>query len=525
VKSDASNPKHDSLDAGFRAAGEFLHRVAHITSNPFATQALEGRDESPVDIQFVRRLRTIVDSILDDLTVRQRTIIERCDFGGEAREAVVADLGISIRHFQRERLEAHERIAARLRRNTQLISALTIPCTNGFDDQLRLSLVLENNGHAAEGASLLEKIAKNEGSADRRIDVELRLAQLYLSSERFALAQHHTNVARTFVDHLEPSQRWRDFAIEGVCMQILQSTGENERAAKLFQRCSVQLRSWTQRSESAKVALADILWWRALAEAGSNELEIAERLASEARALAMSTRVAAPYVQIMTRWLSVFIKRSRPSDIDTMLRESLRCYHDAISAGLTRTALYAAATVSVAYRIDSEPFKAIAFLTPLVGTARLVGPSEGARNVIEEFASANMTLGRFEEALVHLRDLERWGHTDPHADGAMFLLTSRAQLGLGDYAAALASSEKAEAIFTRIGRQRFVGHALLEQARALVGLHHYDRARRILPIVVDLAGAANEPKSLATTYRLMAIAADDPRYFSEAQRISRNLTS
>jgi tetratricopeptide (TPR) repeat protein len=514
----------DELDAAdLRACGELLtdlHRSSRIASNAFVVRILRNRQTATVDAELLERLRTVVSEVLDELPSRQRTIVERCDFGNETRDVVAADLAISHRHFSRERREAHRRIAERLvRLETPPAKAIVLAADEGIRSQLRLSTVLENNGRWEESIALLESLAQNTDSPARRIDFELRMSNVYFKAERLSLAKHHVDVARTLVTRLDLMDRWREFQIDAALAHFLLISGEGDRSADLFHRCTTQLRSWSHQSANTDIALADALSLRALLHMGRNELSAAAHAASEARTSAERWPRIDPQIDFSTRWIDALGRHLETGNATQARDDYLQCYNDGIAQGLTLSTLSVTSLISATYRQQSQPEKAVAFLTPLVEIARTLTPSEASRGVFMELASAYIELGGFDQAQRYLRDLEQPILSDPWGLANAQLLAARAHFGLRRYDDALASAEAAEAIFIRVGRKRPLGSVLLVQAESLAAVGRYKQAYRVLSGVIEVLQNSGDTQRLARAYDLMATVSDEPRYAAQARKL------
>jgi tetratricopeptide (TPR) repeat protein len=201
--------------------------------------------------------------------------------------------------------------------------------------------------------------------------------------------------------------------------------------------------------------------------------------------------------------------------VDAGRSEYLACYHAAVTNGLTREALWAAAAISATYLSESQPAEAIVFLEPLLETAKSLVPSVASWVVLGNAVDAYTQVGNVAAAASHLRYMEHSTITDLDFFGLSRWLAALVYLKMGDYAAALSASEAAEAIFARIGSKRPLQRSLLAQGEALVALGRFAQARRLLRAVI----AAEDPRLLARAYDLMAVVSDDKKYLTLAQEL------
>lgn len=505
--------------ADFHELGRFLYFAKRVASNALL-QRSSGDEPIVIDPRSVVKLEEIVHDALDNLTSRQRTIVERYDFAGEAYSLVAQNLGISTRHFWREHREANQCIANLLAAPEPGAMMPVIVCASDLiQEQIELSRVLENNGRWEEGAGMLEEVARDVDSVERQIDIQLRLSDLYRQAERFSLARRHAEIARTLAVRLDPSQRWREIAVEAAFAQNMHWTGETNQALRQLQRCATQLRLWVHDSSGVEAVLAEVLLSCAWMNIACNELQSAARATYESRTIIASLSKVDPQLDFSSRWTYAVVEHLMSHDSARASAEYLRCYGHAVTRGLTRSALDAAASVAAAYRLDGQPKRAIRFLNSLHDTALVLAPSTATRNVLKEIVEAHIELGEFETALSYLHNLEQPTITDPVNLGTAQLLGARAHAGLGNHTAALALSQSAEATFARLGYNRSIGRALLSQIEALVALERHAQARRVLPVAVEHIQAIDDSHRLARAYDLMAVVLDDPKYARRAQKM------
>lgn len=502
--------------ADFRALGQFLRRAPRIARSAFVRRALSNGGYPTTDAGISEQLDLVVDELLDELPSRQRIIIERHDFGGESRSSVAADLGISIRHFCRERGEAQRHItrALALREQSTAVTELVTHDAD-LDSQLRLSEVLDNSGRWREGAAVLDRVANDVVSYEQRANAELQLSRLYVNAQRFALARHHVEIARTLSLRLEPSQRWRAFAADVIAANISVSSGDIFTATEVLPRSIAQLRSRVYQTSDVGIeeAIAEALVLQAEVTALQGDYKKAKRPLADV----LSIPRTGQQLQLSARYLSVVMDLYTSGPSDEGYETLVDCYHKAIANGLLRSALSAAAAISIHYRYCQQPQKAAAFLLPLQETAYLFGSSSTAINFFTELTLANIDIGAFEAALTSLRGLRE--NKEPGGAGIAQLLASLIHFGLGDYKTALTNAEGAESAFIQTGFDRFLPAALLSQSQALISLGLQDHALRILPVVIDLTQKMNLPDRLASAYDLMARATGRTKYVTQARRV------
>jgi hypothetical protein len=501
--------------ADFHELGKFLYYAKRFASNQLVQRTLHAASPRALDPIVAEHLETFVRDLLETLSSRQRTIVERYEFADEACATIARELGISTRHFWREHREANQRLAELLKAaKPPLAVTTTATASDAFEEHLRLSRVLDSNGRDQECIALLEHLSENVDRVEQRVDVELRLSGLYRERGRITLSRHHAETARAMVAHVDAPERWREFEVEAAFAPILDWVGERDRALEISQRCVTQLRSWVDQSRAVESALANLLCWRAQRFHARSEYKSALESATDARAITSRLSQPDPSLQLLTQLTHTFLSHAQQAT-DGGRAQYLECYHTATANGLTREALWSAAAVSATYLLESQPAKALAFLEPLLETAKSLAPSQGSLVVLGNAVDAYIQIGNVTAATSYLRYMEQPSIVDLDFFALGRWLTALAHLKSGEYAAALSASEAAEAIFARIGSKRPLQRALLVQGEALVALGRFAQARRVLRAVIS----GDDPRLLARAYTLMALISEDRRYSALAQEL------
>jgi tetratricopeptide (TPR) repeat protein len=513
-----------AVDSDFRAIGELFYRLSLAKSNPYLRDAL-GFDE-----RFEERLQNLVETVLGGLSSRQRRIVERCDFGGGARAAVAAELGISVRQFSRERAEAHDHIRrtlATLTVSTKHARATTpapVDQQDALEPAILMSRILEENGQWELATSMLERLANDLDAPDQRITVELRLSRVFADSEHYALARYHLKIAQTLADRLEPHQRWRALEVDMMSAHILAYSGFSPEASTLLQRGLTQLRSWKEghHENHVKATIAKALILHAQLQSGQRTVQTSMRELHEALAIAeeLPNTEARNDIQLAARIYSARLSFSHRLN-DGGKEELARCYREALSRGLTATALLIGSYLAESCHITDEPEAAIDFLTPLLSVARALDIRMPLTFILYRLAESKADIGRYEDSLSYLQEFMHLTSSDPFRQSFARLMASRVHFGLKNYQEALDAAEAAERLFFAISsRDSWVGLALTRQAQALVALGRTEHAQRTLISAIDLL-AQVFPADRLRAYDLMAQISGERKYAQEARKLRR----
>src|ERR1022692_2734190 len=112
--------------AAIRDVLRHLDHPERLQVNPLVSWQFLGVSEQA---SGAARVKKAIDLAIEGLSPRQREIVRRCDLRGHTHRSVINDLGITERHFYRERRSALESISANLvspRQTTVTVSTTRI---------------------------------------------------------------------------------------------------------------------------------------------------------------------------------------------------------------------------------------------------------------------------------------------------------------------------------------------------------------------------------------------------------------
>lgn len=511
-------PRFD--DETIRACGELLRCVEE--SRSFRANALAKRISPPLDRRDVTK---VMQAAFGELSLRQREIIVRCDVRGERYAAVAKPLHVSERHVFRERRTALSRIAYRFL--TELPAGIKPAVTvapDAFDVRVALSEALENGGNWQAAADILERLAADVTTAEKRGSVEIRLARLYRDAEQIVPASHHADLARALAARVtlggELQRVEADLAVAGVAV----ASGDWKLAGDLAQQGILRLRPSTDRSLGGRVpnALAEALLLKAELLVDNAGVDPAFNLASEAcrivaqNSVELSTQISARAMLALT---SILLEK------DAQHSEELLwdCYRAALAGGLIRGSLIIATHLATYYRLNDRSADALRLLAPLVSTARIAGTGWVQADVLAQLVEANLQVGSLTAAAAYAAQLSEGAAGSPLTQAQVEMARARIHLARREFAPAFGGAGAAEATFARVGLGRYTGMALQMQAEALAGLGESERAQRTIAQAIDVLKETSHPRPLAKAYRVMARITGRRQYEVAAQKLLREV--
>ncbi len=503
-----------------RACGDLLRCVDE--SRSLRGNALAGRISPPLDHREVAR---IVRSTFDELTLRQREIVVRCDIKRERYAAVATSLHVSERHLFRERRTALSTIADRLLTvEPARAKAAVAVAPDAFGVRFALAEALENGGNWQAAAEILERLAADVAPPEQRGAVEVRLARVYRDADLFARAYQHAGLARTLAERAtidgDLQRIEADLALSAVAM----GAGDWNVSDDLAQRSILRLRPWSGGSLGTRVAnaLADALLLKAELLVDNGGVERASGLASEACSV-VGRNAADPYVEISCRTMAALTSVLLAKDTQPSEEALWECYRAAVSAGLVRGSLIIALHLATHYRMNDRSGDALRLLTPLVGTARVAGSGWVQSTVLGQLVHANLQAGSFTAAAAYAAQLSQCATGNPLTLALVEMSRARIHLARREFAPALGAAGAAEAIYASVGLARYVGLTLQLQAEALAGLGELERAQQTISRAIDVLKETSHPRPLAAAYRLMARITGRRQYELAARQVLRGI--
>ena len=511
---------HPRFDAEtVRACGELLRHVDQARS--LRANVIVAQMSPSVDHRDIAKT---VRAVLDELSVRQREIVVRCDVGGESYASVATSLNVSERHLFRERRAALSRIAHALlteeagRREPRVTVA-----PGAIDVRLGFSGALENSGNWQAAAESLERLAADLAAPELRGAIEVRLARLYRNADQLAPAHHHADVARTLAARATVDGDLQRVEANVAIAAVAMCSGDWKLADELAQQSIVQLRMRTDRSLGTRVpnALAQALLLRAEMLVDNDDVASAFHLASEASSI-VGRNAADSLLEINSREMAALTSLFLGRDVERCEEVLWDCCRAALAHGVIRESLSIAIHLSVYYRLSGRSADALRVLTPLLGTARIAGVGWVRAAVLCELVHANLDADNLEAAAALAAELSPCAADNVATRAWMEISRARVHLARREFVRAREAAQEAETVYASIAPGRFLGIALRMQAEALHGLGESDLAHRTLLRAIDSLKRVSNPRPLASVYRVMATISGRRRYVDMAQKLLRD---
>ena len=436
--------------------------------------------------------RQVVEEALAVLPDRSRTILARCDLAKERHAAVAAQLGISERHFYRERRKAilalSEALAALPRRATPIRPSDADP----VDASFACAVALCNVGRARDAIDVLDRTLAATASPQARARIALRLATLCCDIGNFDRASSYARFAQR-----ETHERLRRLQAATVRARIALRRGEVENASRELEPVVGSLKALAPAAEieraralvDAHLIAAEIADHR---DAFGIGLEAAIEAAGTARLYSLE-----PALRLRARLTLAHMRMLTGTPMPALLDHIAADYHFAQKHGLARDCADTAGLFCVLYSYAGKHDRALEFGRKALEIDRLVGADDRVHRYY--VAWAFLRGGNANAARSALGEIAQ-GDGDSF-DYVVARLIEAESLHLeGRNRDALAIARHAVHTMRRAGSNRGLGSALRVQAEIQGALDEKSSAQRSIDEALSLLGKTGPPYTLAQAY-------------------------
>lgn len=460
-------------------------------------------------LQSLSAARATVAQALAELPERWRTIIVRCDLGGELHTTVAADLGISKRHFYRQREKALESFASVLG-NAPLLARVSI--TDEPDQHIAVTAVVNpllNTRRVGEAVAVLENALGQVDGAAIRAHLLLKLSAVYCQLRSLQPAAHalHLSGQAIFVGEMAADTRQAlqlGFATEEA--NLLRYRHDPGGAKRCLQQAICH---------SAGVGLAGPHAQRAFADAHlalsnllgtQDEYAAAVGHASEAERLLRGAPLEVSMRSRLETQLACFRFFGGMAPSQAVAPALQLSYTIAQRNGLAADAFQAVTALSLLHSFANRHADAVEYAEIAVSITRTVGMrDEFATGAFYALASAQVDAGEVAGASETLREVVASQSKHPWSVFPFTpILQSRISLAGERQGEALRFVNEAIDTFEKSGNVRWHGTALQLRARIEEALGDHRSARTSLDDAISLLECGAPAGMLGSAYALSA---------------------
>lgn len=440
--------------------------------------------------------RQVVEEALALLPDRFRTILARCDLAKELHAVVAAQLGISERHFYRERRKAilalGEALAALPPRQPVIRAKDAEPILASF----ACAAALCNVGRIGDAIDLLDRTLTSTVSSDARAQLAIRLATLCCDIGAFDRATSYVTFARQ-----ESFERLRRLEADTVRAQIALYRGNPDEASRVLEPAIASLRAIASATATER-ACALVKAYLVAAEIADHRdafgigLDAAIEASGTARLYALE-----PALRLQAELTLAQMRMLTGTPMPALLDHIAADYDFAQRHGLARDCANTAGLFCVLYSYAGRHDRSLEFGQKALEIDRAInaddrvhryylawaflrrGNARAARSALGEIPAAGSIVGdSFDYVVPRLIEAESL-----HLEGR-----NRDALNI---------ARGAVHSMRRAGSRRGLGSALRVQAEIQGALDEKGSAQRSIDEALSLLGTTGPPYALAQAYR------------------------
>lgn len=460
-------------------------------------------------VESLSATRDALAQALGELPERWQAIILRCDLGGELHTAVAADLGISKRHFYREREKALTAVGAVLGSASPSARASV---TQASDQHIAVTAVVNpllNTRRVGEAVGVIENALGQVESAPVRVRLLLKLSGVHCQLRTLQPAADALHLAGQAIPHGEMDADTRqalqlDFATEEANLLRYQ---HNPTRARLCLQQAVRHCAGTglagpqaQRSfADAHLALSNLLGTQ-------DEYAAAVGHASEAERLLRDAPLDVSMRSRLETQLACFRFFGGMATSQSVLLDLQVAYAIAQRNGLAMDALQAVTALSLLHSFADRHRDAIEYGKTGVAITQTVGlRDEAVTGAHYMLASAQVAAGDIVGATQTLSEVVTSQSKHPWSRFPFTaVLRARVLLAGGRHGEALRFANEAIDTFEESGNLRWHGTALKLRAMIEEALGDDRSARASVDDAISLLESGAPSGMLGSAYELSA---------------------
>ncbi|HKU67305.1 MAG TPA: hypothetical protein VJP85_06000 [Candidatus Baltobacteraceae bacterium] len=454
---------------------------------------------------------------------RHHAIVTRCDLGYEVHKRVAADLGLSLRHFYRERNAAHARLAELLRWNP----ATAIVATTALDRSdlaLAYARSLRDAGRTDAAIETLRGVASEAQGAENKVECMALSGEWLIDADRIDRAGEALDAGLRIAEGGPPLARRRMIArLDVARAALLWARGEAGASRDLSVNAIAELRHVAGNGDRALLTASIAASLRHAA----NEDDLGflhEALRALETAGELLGRLQPAPVGLRARHLALL----------ALLRAEL--YGDEASTGTTveraldfaRTGAFGGDTVLavVAYSIHLEMNRndapgALKVLRECVAFAQASCLPSDLGLLYKRIAECEALHGDADAAKAFATRAREvlprgsLGWVDAHCFEATADLKRRRYLDAVDAASIAATDAR------RMNNHRRLGCALRLLAEGYSGLGRRAESANAIEEAIDVLEGRTHARALSLAYSVSALVTGNPRHRALAQELAR----
>jgi len=505
--------------AAIRDVMRHLDHPERLQLNPLVSWQFLGVSEQA---SGAARVKKAIDLAIEGLSPRQREIVRRCDLRGHTHRSVINDLGITERHFYRERRSALESISANLVSPRQ--TTVTVSTTRITEEPSGLYMAFveaaRQVGDISRAIALLTD-ARTEASVQQRVQIECRLAELYCELSVIDKASSHLKIARELTYQASDATEDLRLQTDSVEAAVAWRTGHADAATTLANRAIRKLRTAVLKKGTPgdTRALALSLLLLSEIDVAHGRWQSGRRYALEARDAITSAGFGFAALKARAALAATFAFMFDPAHLNDAAIELEGQYRSSVAAGLTLEAILVRLHLCLTYRFANSPHESAAVLEEILVIAKHVLPAEQYAIVCLELANSYVLSGNATKAHRAIEEARIRVLPGGNTSAFITLLSAAAFLSAGNCQRALDLSIVASQSMEKLGIVTSIGESLRIQSEALYGLGNRQLATNVVRSALKRLETGGHPFTIAQTHQSAGRITGDRKHFLVAHEI------
>jgi|GEM_PF-6032844 len=475
---------------------------------------------------------TLVDSEhghVDDTALRHHAILTRCDLAGEPHKRVAAQLGLSMRHFYRERGEMvawlAEYLAQRLRAPRSVVNAPI----DIFSLELARARALQYGGYSTLALVLLRSIAESGGDPAIVVAAGCQYVSVLLEHNDFAQCREQLEVLERYLAQkglTDPAGlHAQRVALER--RNLHGFSGDELLARELDgrERASIMRLAQTENQAAQEFAIKALtfaarrLFMNGLFAQARETLDAVHDILSR-----LQERAPADLEVSFLILYGALLVTTRDS-----LTAASRALHDAASLaarhGASELAVLAAIGLSIDDQMRGDMASALKRVCDALPLAEKVASPLNYAQLCLRIAELNVETRDIPAAEAMLNEAEQDLIEGTYAWTYLTLMKTQASLAVHDYVTAKACAERAIKAAGAQRNDRLEGVAFRSLAEAYIGLNARSAAVQAVETAIEKLERCGHVRALAAAYRIAAKLTGRAKYARAADDLAHESES
>ena len=512
-----------------------LGDIGALRGNPLAGSFFAGRTPGspsvpPTDREALERVRRMVRAAAEALrhndqgvpteihAERQYTILLRCDLGHEPHANVAADLGLSLRHFYRERRNARAWVAAYLVQSQG--ESTSSPQVRAVFDPHAFKIAhahrLYNSGAYSMAITLLQNLVEQVDNPARRLETYCLLTTFFIETHQNERAYLTLLAARECyeaialqVDNVTELRGRLEMATAKYLWaagQNVAALNANEKALDAFRE--VRFRPRTDACPLLATALIELAHTHILA----GSVERARSAINEARQVLDDVAATPPHVAAQFLNVLGLVQSRSLESMDEAILTFRSALDIATHHGLGREAIFSMSGLSLHMQLHDDIATATAYIRDCLALGESMLTLHGQSLISLRMLELEALSRRPHDATKHAAGIRDQFPFESYHWNEAVLFSAMGSLGAGDFVVAHQMSQLVADVAASKNLLAVYGAAQRVHAAACEGLNQHGLAQAAIRRAIEVLETSGSFYNLLLAYEVSVRITGDRRH-------------